>query len=120
LQVGTVAEALTIGELLAAVTCGPRGRLDFDGFIRGSLYHGELSSISMSRLLNGGNTAAIRGDSGTWEIIQFRLAEEIEPSVWRLTQLLRGQAGTEDAMEAGAEAGAPFVVLDEAVVRAGL
>ena len=119
-HVGSVAVPATIGEIVSAVTGGPRGRLDFAGSITVSLYHGELSSISMSRLLNGGNTAAIRGDSGTWEIIQFRLAEEIEPSVWRLTQLLRGQAGTEDAMEAGAEAGAPFVVLDEAVVRAGL
>jgi hypothetical protein len=40
--------------------------------------------------------------------------------VWKLSGLLRGQLGTGDAMEAGAATGAPFVLIDSAVVKAGL
>ncbi len=53
-------------------------------------------------------------------MLQFEAAEEIAPQVWRLGGLLRGQLGTGDAMAAGANAGADFVILDEAVVSAGL
>jgi hypothetical protein len=72
------------------------------------------------QLLNGANAAVIRSASGAWELVQFENAEEIAPSVWRLTGLLRGQLGTEDAMEAGAIAGASFVLLDDAVKPVGL
>lgn len=118
--VGSVAVPATIGELVSDLTAGPRGRLDTTRSLIVSLYHGALSSVPLGRLLNGANVAAIRCANGGWEIVQFRLAEEIEPSVWKLTDLLRGQFGTEDAMEAGAAIGAAFVILDEAVVRAGL
>src|SRR5690606_18194295 len=66
------------------------------------------------------NSAAILSAAGVWEVFQFGAAEETGPSLWRLTQLLRGQLGTGDATETGAAAGAPFVLLDEAVAKAGL
>jgi hypothetical protein len=53
-------------------------------------------------------------------LVQFLAAEETAPSVWRLSGLLRGQLGTDNAMAAGAAAGASFVLLDEAVRPAGL
>ncbi|HEV2897740.1 MAG TPA: hypothetical protein VGX71_07890 [Pseudaminobacter sp.] len=40
--------------------------------------------------------------------------------MWRLSDLLRGQLGTSDAMAAGAPADADFVLLDDAVEPAGL
>src|SRR5690606_12796543 len=40
--------------------------------------------------------------------------------IWRLTGLLRGQLGTNDAMSVGAPAGADFVLLDDAVRPTGL
>jgi len=58
--------------------------------------------------------------AGAWEIVQFETAEEISPQIWRLSGLLRGQLGTDDAMVAGAPVGADFVMLDDAVRSAGL
>jgi hypothetical protein len=72
------------------------------------------------QLLNGANTSAARCTSGAWQIIQFETAEEISPQIWRLSGLLRGQLGTDDAMAAGAPVGADFVILDDAVRSAGL
>lgn len=110
----------TIGELVEAAGKGPEGRLDHSGSITVALFDGALSSVPVLQLLNGANMAAIRSDSGVWEVIQFGEAQEIAPSVWRLTTLLRGQQGTGDANAVGASAGAPFVLLDHAVVKAGL
>src|SRR5690606_2540250 len=72
------------------------------------------------QLLNGANALAIQGANGGWEIVQFAAAEEIDAGRWRLTGLLRGQAGTEDAMAAGALAGSLVILLDEGVSAAGL
>ena len=57
---------------------------------------------------------------GVWEIVQFETAEEVEPDIWKLGGLLRGQLGTDDATAAGADAGAHVVLLNEAVQAAGL
>jgi hypothetical protein len=115
-----IAAPATIGQLVEAAGTGPEGRLDHHGSITVALFDGALASVPLLQLVNGANTAAVRSDSGVWEIIQFGNAEEIAPSVWRLTTLLRGQQGTGDAVAAGASAGAPFVLLDHAVARAGL
>lgn len=119
-HVGTVESRATTGELVAGMGGGPRGRVDRIGAMTVRLYGGELSSVSRAHLLNGANAAAVLTDGGAWEVLQFGAAEEIGPSVWQLRHLLRGQLGTTDAMAAGASAGAPFVLLDSAVVRAGL
>ncbi len=115
-----IAAPATIGELVGTAGTGPEGRFDHHGSITVALLDGALSSVPVLQLLNGANTAAIRSDNGAWEVIQFGSAEEIAPSVWRLTTLLRGQQGTGDALAAGASAGAPFVLIDHAVVKAGL
>ena len=62
----------------------------------------------------------MRSAIGAWEVLQFETAEETAPGIWRLTGLLRGQFGTGDAAAAGASAGADLVVLDDAVMTAGL
>ncbi|WEX07726.1 glycoside hydrolase/phage tail family protein [Chelativorans sp. AA-79] len=118
---GTTASRAVIGLLRQALPAGAaEGRFDRSITLDVRLLDGELQSISRLHMLNGGNAAAVRSMAGAWEILQFEEAEEIEPSVWRLKGLLRGQLGTSDAMAAGAEAGAPFVFLDEAVAPAGL
>jgi hypothetical protein len=109
-----------VGELLEPLGSGFSGRIDRSETIDIRLSDGELQSLSELQFLNGGNAAAVRSASGAWELIQFQTAEETAPSVWRLGGLLRGQLGTEDAMVAGAVAGASFVLLDEAVKPAGL
>lgn len=110
-----------IGKLAAPLAgTGLPGRIDRTGSVLVELHSGELASVSMAQLLNGANAAAIRSLSGAWEVLQFATAEEVSPSTWRLTDLLRGQLGTDDAMLAGAANGADFVLLDDAVQPAGL
>jgi hypothetical protein len=110
----------SIGELLEPLPPGFAGRIASSADISVRLSDGELQSVSELQLLNGANVAAIRSASGAWELVQFLAAEETALSVWRLSGLLRGQLGTDDAMMAGAAAGASFVLLDEAVRPAGL
>ncbi|MDP3523292.1 MAG: glycoside hydrolase TIM-barrel-like domain-containing protein, partial [Hoeflea sp.] len=99
---------------------GVEGRFDRRAALEVDLSFGGLSSASRLAVLNGANVAAIRSLSGVWEVLQYETAEEIAPGRWRLTNLLRGQGGTGDAMRAGSAAGAAFVVLDGAVRSLGL
>ncbi|WP_367715357.1 glycoside hydrolase/phage tail family protein [Nitratireductor sp. GISD-1A_MAKvit] len=110
----------TIGFLRNTLEAGVVGRVDAAGRVIVELLSGELESATPGALLNGANAAAVFSQAGNWEVLQFTTAEEIEPSVWRLAGLLRGQVGTEDAMLAGAPEGAGFVLLDQAVQPAGL
>ncbi|MDP3897257.1 MAG: glycoside hydrolase/phage tail family protein [Mesorhizobium sp.] len=116
----TIVQPATVGQLTSALGAGFEGRIDRAGAIEVHLDHGELASVDTPRMLNGANAAAIRSGMGAWEFFQFASAEEIAPSIWRLTQLLRGQLGTIDAARAGAAIGADFVLLDDAVQPAGL
>jgi hypothetical protein len=116
----TVGRPANLGRLASAVQPGVVGRVDKAGVLLVELFDAEAASVSLSQLLNGANAAAMRSTSGNWEIVQFATAEEIAPQLWRLTGLLRGQLGTDDAMAAGAPAGADFVLLDDAVAPAGL
>ncbi|WP_319569022.1 baseplate multidomain protein megatron [Cohaesibacter marisflavi] len=79
------------------------------------LNKGDLSSVSDFGLLSGANAAAIRAQNDEWEIIQFVKAELVGGNIWKLSRLLRGQQGTEQAALSGAGIGARFVLLDEAV-----
>ena len=108
------------GQLIAPAPAGFEGRVDHSGHIDVRLDDGELSSVALLQMFNGANAAALRAANGVWEVLQFAAAEEIEPSIWRLSDLLRGQLGTGDAAEAGAPEGSDFVLLNEAVRPAGL
>jgi hypothetical protein len=117
----TIPRRAVIGVLEEALPPGSiHGRLDRGTRMTVRLFDGELESVSRIQMLNGANAAAIRSAAGIWEILQFEEAEEIAASVWRLSGILRGQLGTNDAMAAGTETGAPFVLLDEAAAPAGL
>lgn len=116
----TVTAPATMGRLASVLPSGFEGRLDRFGSVVVELFDGELTSVSRLQMLNGANAAAIRSASGDWEVIQFQTAEEIAPSLWRLSNLLRGQLGTGDAMAADAGEGADFVLLGDTVGPAGL
>lgn len=109
-----------VGRLAAELRPGPEGRIDRANAILVDLSSGALASIGRPALLAGGNAAAIRSGGGAWEVVQFETAEEVAPRRFRLTGLLRAQAGTEDAAAAGAPVGSPFVLLDEALIPAGV
>ena len=116
----TLAQPADLGVLVDPLPPGVCGRIDHSSSVTVELFGGEAASVTRTQLLNGANSVAIRSASGAWEIVQFETAEEIAPDVWRLSGLLRGQLGTDDAMAAGADAGAHLVILDDAVQPAGL
>jgi hypothetical protein len=116
----TLTHRATVGELADPLPPGAEGGLDEFGEIVVGLYAGALASVPLAQMLNGANVLAVRSTAASWEIVQFAEADEIEPGVWRLTRLLRGQLGTGDAAAAGAAAGADVVLLDSAVQAAGL
>lgn len=117
---GTVDVPATLGRLVEPLPPGFSGRLDRVTTATIELFDADLASVTTLQLLNGANAAAVRSASGSWEVLQFQVAEETSAGIWRLSGLLRGQLGTVDAMAAGSLAGADFVILNEAVVPAGL
>jgi hypothetical protein len=105
-----------IGETLDDLPAGPTGRFQRGEGMRVRIFGGALASVPQATLLAGSNAAAVMRADGAWEVIQFGNAELVGERTYRLTQLLRGQAGSEQAMGAPLAAGAPFVLLDEHVV----
>jgi hypothetical protein len=103
----------TMGETLDALPRGAAACWNAGASLRVRLYGGALTSKTDARVLEGANAAAIRNLSGTWEIVQFAGADLIGTNTYRLSRLLRGQAGSEHAIVDELPAGAPFVVLDE-------
>ncbi|GEO84388.1 MULTISPECIES: baseplate multidomain protein megatron [Alphaproteobacteria] len=110
----------TLGRLALALGNGVSGRFDRSQGLEVELSFGSFSSVSRLAALDGANRLAVRAANGAWEVIGFAEAEEISSGRWRLAPLLRGLGGTEDAMLAGAQAGAMAVLLDEAVRPLGL
>lgn len=79
------------------------------------LARAQLSGVDDVLLFSGRNVLAIESINGAWELLQFGDAELIGNNVWRLSRLLRAQAGTEDAMNAGFAADARAVSINGAV-----
>ncbi len=68
----------------------------------------SLPSTDMTGIAMGANRLMVGG-----EVLQFLLAEPIAGSRWKVSGLLRGRAGTEDAAMGGHAAGAFAVLIDE-------
>lgn len=105
-----------VGETLDPLPRGVPACWNAAASVRVRLYGGALTSASDGRVLDGANGAAIRNPDGAWEVIQFAGAELIDGNTYRLSRLLRGQAGSEHAITDMLPAGAPFVVLDRSLV----
>lgn len=105
----------TVGTLLDALPAGQPGRW-MPCEVRVKLAAGSLQSREEADVLAGANAAALRnGDSRDWEVIQFREATLVAPQVYRLSGLLRGQAGTDWLIPDAWPAGTELVALDGAV-----
>lgn len=103
---------LTESELPA----GPPSRFDRATRLQVAVDGGQLSSISTIQLLGGQNVAAVRNSEGDWEVLQFARAELVGVGVYELSDLLRGQAGTENTMQTAVPPGSPFVLLDSSLI----
>jgi GTA TIM-barrel-like domain/Putative phage tail protein len=112
----TLTARAVMGKLTAPFAAGPWGLFDYGNAIEVELFGGELASLPDIDVHAGGNTAAVMTASGRYEVLQFASAELVAPLRYRLTKLLRGQAGTEQAMQSGAVVDADFVLLDGASV----
>jgi hypothetical protein len=104
------------GVTLDDLPAGPTGRWDPANAVRVQLYGGTLSAASDFQVLGGINPAAVQRADGAWEILQFADATLVGDRTYRLARLLRGQAGSEWAMGDPLPAGAPFVMLNAALV----
>ncbi len=102
-----------MGMLAADFYAGPTSRFDLGNTLVVDLLTGTLESVPDLTLFGGANALAIESAPGVWEVVQAGGAELIGPGRYRLTQLLRGQRGTEGAMGNPAPAGARVVVLDD-------
>ncbi|MDH4981308.1 glycoside hydrolase TIM-barrel-like domain-containing protein [Hyphomicrobium sp. D-2] len=110
----------TMGVTLDPLPVGPEGRLDHAASVRVQVEGEPLTSVTALQLLAGRNLAAIRNGVGEWEVLQFMTATLVEPGVYQLGGLLRGQGGTEFAMRTAVESGAQFVLLNSSVARIDL
>lgn len=102
----------TVGLTQTVLAAGPEGRFDRGSRLRVTVDGGSLSSATVLQLLGGQNAAAIRNAAGDWEVLQFARADLVAPGEYELSDLLRGQAGTEGAMRVPVPAGSTFVLLD--------
>jgi hypothetical protein len=110
----------TLGTLLTPLPAGLTWRIDHTYAIDVELSYGALASVTEELLLNGENRAAIGTAATGFEIIQFQNAELIAPKRFRLTGLLRAQAGSFAEMQSLRPAGEAFVLLNQAVVQPAL
>ncbi|MFD2181427.1 baseplate multidomain protein megatron [Rhodoplanes azumiensis] len=111
-RIATATVPAVMGETLDPVPAGRPWRIDRHAAFRVRLVAGGLAAISDAALLAGGNAAVLAAPDGGCEVIQFAAAELVAASTWRVSRLLRGQAGTEHAIRP-LSAGATFVKLDD-------
>ena len=104
-----------MGILAADLPAGPLWRFDHGNELLLDLSSGILTSITDTELFAGANALAIETSPSSWEIIQAGNAELVSAGRYRLTRLLRGQRGTEDAMGDPALAGARVVMLNSGI-----
>ncbi|MDF1726375.1 MAG: phage tail protein, partial [Sulfitobacter sp.] len=113
---GLVQGPAAMGRTQSALARACAGLMDRGSGVVVRMRHGELSSISHEALLSGGNLAAIGdGSVGGWEVIQFAQAELVAPQTWWLSDLIRGQGGSDALTPAVWPEGSEFVLLNGAV-----
>lgn len=104
----------TVGETLTQLPPGPLWRSDRGAALDVRLRGGSLSSVSREDALAGANALALLDASGEVEIVTAARAELIGPQRFRLSGLLRGLGGSEQAASRSLPAGSRVVVLDGA------
>lgn len=113
----TVVRPATVGVLTEAVGRGVVGRWDEANAIMVRVEGRAPESLTAGGVLGGGNAVAVETAAG-WEVVQYRRAELVGGEVWRLSGLLRGQQGSEEATAAGGVVGAVVVFLERDMARA--
>jgi hypothetical protein len=110
----------TVGKTQAALSSGPRGRWDRANTLRVTFSDGQVASASDLQVLAGRNVLALQSGPETWELLQFQTATLVAPQTYELSNLLRGQGGTDASPGATIPADSPVVLLDDGVTRIDL
>jgi hypothetical protein len=110
----TLTVPAAIGETLSDFASGPLWCWDEGNMLDIKLTNGACTSRDDISVLGGANGLCIQNSDGDWEVLQYATATLIAPGQWRLTKLLRGQAGTQGAMRDPVAAGARVVLIDGA------
>jgi hypothetical protein len=106
----------TLGALVEPLGAGYAGRWDGTARLVVRVYGtGDLVSRPKAEVLDGANLIALARPDGALEMVQFATARLIAPFVFELSDLLRGQLGTEGAI-GPLPAGTAFVLVDEALL----
>lgn len=106
-----------MGRLLDPLPSGEPG-LWMRHSVRVRMDWGVLSSRAEIDVLSGLNSAALRSaPAGEIEILQFLNARLVDPGVYEISGLLRGQVGTDFAIPPIWEAGTDFFCLDSGLVQ---
>lgn len=113
---GVIKKRATIGDTLDVLQPGPLARFDNGASVTVKLGSGALASVDDASAFALRSAMAIRGPDGAWEIFAFTRAELIATNTYRLSRLLRGLGGDESVAARAVPAGAPVVLLDDAVV----
>lgn len=85
---------VTMGTCRTALPAGRTDIVDASSVLQVDLLAGDLSSITLESLYNGGNLLAI-GAPGRWEIVAVATVEQQADGSYVLTDFLRGMFGTE-------------------------
>lgn len=103
-----------LGESVSALPAGRIGLWQWGAGLRLRMVPGaDLLSASALEVLNGANVLALgAGSTGPWEVLQYREARLVEPDLWELDGLLRGQAGSDAVMPDLWPVGSRAVLLD--------
>lgn len=107
-------QSATIGRLATDLPAGPGDRIRPGLSIDVEFPDADLSSVSKIELLNGQNSLAVETSEG-WMVMGFQTSSQLSATVWRLSDLLTGLAGTEDLSIFGAVSGSRVVVLDDSL-----
>jgi len=109
-----------IGETTADFYSGPVWRFDRVNDLYVTIDRDTLESATEEAVLNGANPIAVENADGEWEILQFATATLNGAGNYILSDLLRGQRGSEHAMRNPVAAGARVLVLDSAIAQPGI
>lgn len=112
-----------LGSTTADLPAGPIGLWDRANSLEVAVNtYGTLQSLDELDVLAGGNTAALYNPLvDEWEIIQWATATAgASTNTFILTDLLRGQLGSDHAMGNPLPAGSRFVILDTPLVQSNM
>lgn len=108
-----------MGELNTPLVAGPVGVWDRGSVLDVTFDYGALASVPEATALESALALGVyNAVADEWEIIQFATASLTGTRTYNVTDLLRGQLGTEHAMPASYPAGTRVVLLEPAFLSA--